>query len=136
MWSQIVDAGKRLLQLIKNNYGLWKKADYVGKIWGIGVTFAPVFAIASFTCGHLLPEWAKQAIIAAWTVGVPMWFLFEWQTQEHKLTDEQVERFKYTQGLAAKVWLAVLGLLLFSYFPERSSELFKAHTPTPTEQAK
>jgi len=59
----------------------------------------------------------SELSILLWLVGPPLFFLAEYsiigRRSEERLPS--VERFKYSQDLAAKFWLAGLALLVFLY---------------------
>jgi hypothetical protein len=62
----------------------------------------------------------EQAIAwSVWTIATPMWFLFEYTLFNLAYPNppkELLEKFKYNQDLAGKLWLAVAAVLLALYF--------------------
>jgi hypothetical protein len=66
-----------------------------------------------------LDDWAKKFVLAMWTVMPPIWFLVEWEVLFKSgagKDDEWFERYKHSQALASKVWLAVATVLAALYF--------------------
>ena len=64
------------------------------------------------TCHPLIKHW----ILAIWTLGVPLWFSIEyWFIYRKWGIPNNLEFFKHSQDLTAKVWLAVLAILVFLY---------------------
>lgn len=59
----------------------------------------------------------KACILAAWTVGPPIYFLFEyWRWGPRANVSPDWEEFKYSQELAAKIWVALVSVLAILYF--------------------
>jgi hypothetical protein len=57
----------------------------------------------------------RAAVLVAWAVGAPLWFMLEYHLFDDK-DDKQFARFKYGQSLAAKLWAgASIGLAIL-YF--------------------
>ena len=62
----------------------------------------------------------QAVILAVWTLVPPMWFWWEYfflfpKAFPNADSDER-DRFKYGQDLSAKIWLAVVSVLLILYF--------------------
>lgn len=80
-----------------------------------GVTFIGV-GVAGLS--FFAPE-HKQFVVGAWTILTPAWFWFEYTflTSDNDKNDAtKFARLKYSQELAAKVWLAVTAVLVAFYF--------------------
>ena len=75
--------------------------------WGFGEPF-----------DKCVPVKVWQAIVlSCWVLVPPLWFSFErWVRAEELKDDHEFDRFKYTQDLASKVWLALVSVLLLLYF--------------------
>ena len=93
--------------------------------WPILARIATALAIAFAFVSLFLwsaPDWIKKIILVAWTVFPPVWFLIEWQCQLKSAKGEDASwfnRFKYSQDLASKVWLAVAAVLSAVYFADK-----------------
>jgi len=58
----------------------------------------------------------KKSILIVWTLGVPVWFAIEfWFIYRKKSLPDTFEKFKHSQELTSKIWLAVLGVLVLLY---------------------
>lgn len=59
-------------------------------------------------------------VFCLWAIGPPLWFLFEYawvySTKNYKINQSYFDDFKYTQGLAANVWIAVFVVNAFILF--------------------
>lgn len=90
-------------------------------IWHVITTLAIIFAFGSLFFWSA-PDWAKKLVLAIWTVVPPIWFLVEWQVLLKSgagKDKEWFERFKHSQELASKVWLAVAAVLAALYFGDK-----------------
>ena len=115
--SEVPDAQGRDLYTTQ-----WRRHETETKrIWAAAVLVAVVFAIASVFM-YSAPDWLKRLILAVWTVGCPAWFSFEWgylMRGGKGTSDRWFNRFKYSQELASKVWLAVTAVLAALYFGDK-----------------
>jgi|SRR5580692_9036221 hypothetical protein len=60
---------------------------------------------------------AQVIVLCFWILAPPMWFALERDAKSALLEDDrEFERFKYTQDLASKIWLALVTVLLILYF--------------------
>lgn len=81
----------------------------IALFYGFGITF--IFAATPTPCPRIAG--APVALhLAIWTVAPPLWFLFELSRYPPSAS---LERFKYTQELAAKLWAAVLVVMLYFF---------------------
>jgi hypothetical protein len=91
------------------------------RFWLLVVAIAVVFAVISAFLSTA-PEGVKRLILAVWTVGCPAWFTFEWRYLMRGgkgASSRWFERFKYSQELASKFWLAVIAVLAALYFGDK-----------------
>jgi hypothetical protein len=73
-------------------------------------------------CGHT--KIYQAVVIVAWTLVPPIWFLLEYTflfprtclNLDKDTYKDKLDRFKYQQDLASKIWLAVVSALLILYF--------------------
>ncbi|KZX57046.1 hypothetical protein A3709_04555 [Halioglobus sp. HI00S01] len=58
----------------------------------------------------------KTAVLASWGIGPPVWFFYEYhfvfRHPDKGGNADAVSEFKYSQGLATKVWAGVLAALV------------------------
>src|SRR5215831_5214553 len=60
---------------------------------------------------------AQVIVLCFWVLAPPMWFALEKNVRTSELQDDRIfDRFKYTQDLASKIWLALVTVLLVLYF--------------------
>jgi hypothetical protein len=83
-------------------------------ILGFGLGLA---AVASFLWYSHFPPFVRQIIIAAWLVGPPIYFFFEFHAARNKPVDDAtLTRVKDSQARAEKVWAGVSAALAVLYF--------------------
>jgi hypothetical protein len=79
-----------------------------------------VFAYCGFGQGFDIRNKIKVAqviVLCFWVLAPPMWFALEKNVRSSEFQDDHsFERFKYTQDLASKIWLAMVTVLLILYF--------------------
>ena len=88
----------------------------------VNLVFA-VLAIIGVVCSLLVADfpddWTKKlrgSIVAIWLVGPPIYFYIEWVFLYKESDEYPLEKFKYSQGLARSIWLAVTAVLVALYF--------------------
>jgi hypothetical protein len=58
-------------------------------------------------------KYTATALLAGWALVPPLWFLFEYGSMKRRANDlPNIEAFRYLQDVAAKFWLAGLGVLV------------------------
>ena len=78
--------------------------------------------IATLVAAYALvfaPRKIQQIIFVIWTIGVPVWFGFEYWYLKRKEKIDDLDHFKYGQELARNIWAGVavvLGLLVVKNF--------------------
>jgi hypothetical protein len=112
------------------------RADKEGNPWyWWGATLlGAILAVGCVIASDLLSESKKRGILVFWLVGPPIWFHLEWQvlfrTGDGK-DAEWFERFKFSQRLAARVWLAVATGIAVLYFSDKIPEWVKLAMHVP-----
>ena len=93
--------------------------NIVAALLAIVATFVLVVLLMHFHCGpesecrrNLIAEryWMFVVMAAMWTIGPPLWFLFEYAFLYDK-NETSIEEFRYQQQLAAALWLGVMACL-------------------------
>jgi hypothetical protein len=75
------------------------------------------FAYWGFGQGFDIHNKIKVAQVSVWRRAPPRWCALERDAKSALLEDDrEFERFKYTQDLASKIWLALVTVLLILYF--------------------
>jgi hypothetical protein len=99
----------------KQKDGSWKVA-LSALVSGISVALA--FWPGSFwevPDAHHCSTRIRAAVLVAWTVGAPLWFMLEYHLFDDN-DDKAFARFKYGQSLAAKLWAGASIALAVLYF--------------------
>ena len=80
---------------------------------------AVVGVVCSLLVGDFPTDWTKRlrgSIVAIWLLGPPIYFYIEWVFLYKESDEYPLEKFKYSQGLARNIWLAVTAILVALYF--------------------
>ena len=76
-----------------------------------------------------LPDWyrLKAILLGLWTIGIPVFYLFEWSLTKFRSTDTAQYKF-YVEGreLSQKLWLAIASFLTLIFFGEYLKGVSKA----------
>ncbi len=62
---------------------------------------------------------ARGEILAAWTVGPPVYFWLEYFVMANSIAKEEMERYKMFQELSRNVWAGIAAALAIGYFTAR-----------------
>ena len=110
-------------KLMWRNDRPWIRAQWIaGAVAAIGMTLSLYFAKFEFGKGFETGDQVKfwQAVVlCTWILGPPLWFWLEYFAFFERtpgLPTDAWERFKYGQEQSAKIWLALITVLLGLYF--------------------
>jgi hypothetical protein len=100
----------------------WDKASFTAAlsaaIFGVGSVILAIPHFGTRFNIHCHLKVAQAIVLSIWIVGPPIWFWYEYFHLYRPAPEPKpdLDSFKYGQDQAAKIWLALVTLLLALYF--------------------